>query len=159
MKNKIIFVFLGILLIGSLVIATDFGGEIIGDITKPDIKKDINQDEKDIMKEKYDAEGYEISNCWYVDECYFCDIKIGKLNLDKKMITCDFNKDSKIRRKVCRDNGVCKTKVVNNLTMEELVDKKVINIVKAHTKKKEVKDDDKGLENLRKKWNEELILK
>lgn len=138
--KKLILIILVMLLIG-LVTAG------ISQLTQftPDIQKHITTEQKTEMKDEFGATGYRIVNCWWVDDCYFCNLEIGTLNLTKRMITCHFGQDKKIYNST-RDH-------IGNMTMKDLVDKDVIEIVNAYTKDKIIRPDDKNLGDTTKSWN------
>ncbi len=147
MKIKIIILLIIILLAGFAV------AEIINLTDPPDIKTDITAEQKTIMREKYNAEGYKIGSCLWINECYFCDYGVGDLKLNKRMITCNFEED----RKILELNESCKTCnpiIVGNLTMQDLIDKDVTQVVQAHTKEKEVMPDNQNMKDKEKSWND-----
>ena len=110
----------------------------------PDITTDITKDEKIEMKEKFDATGYKINECWWIDECYFCSIEIGELSLDKRAITCNFEEE----RKIYNETG----SLIGNMKMQDLVDKDIIQVVQSHTKDKDISLDNENLGGVIKSW-------
>ena len=153
MKRVYLIIILSMLLIGG-VIATKFGGTLQPH-SRPDITKDLTKQEKQIIKQKYNADAYKLDLCWWEDNCYFCDIRVGKLILKRKAITCNFEKDKQMNVRECRENGVCiNTKIT--LTMAELVDKKITKMLKYHIKGKNIKPDDKRLTGKVKKFDKQI---
>lgn len=105
-------------------------------IIKPDITTDLTEQQKAIMRQKYNAFGYKIINCFWIENCYFCDYELGRLNMTKRMITCDI-----------------KTDLNENITMQDLVDKDVIQVVKAHTVTTTTMADNHHLDGKVKRWD------
>jgi len=91
------------------------------------------------MKQKYNAEGYLIHNCYWIEECYFCDYSLGTLNLTKRMITCNTGKD-----------------LTKDITLQDLVDKDVIQVVKSKTYTTTTATDPQ-LKGKIKKWTKVII--
>jgi len=133
---------LNIIIISLLMMGGVIAGMSMGNT--PDITTDITKNEKIEMKEKFDATGYMINSCWWIDECYFCNIKIGELSLTKRAITCNFEED----RKIYNETGSW----IDDMGMQDLVDEDVIQIVKAHTKDKVINSDDQHLDGVIKSW-------
>ncbi len=110
----------------------------------PDITTGITKNEKAIMEKEFNANGYKINECWWIGGCYFCNIEIGELSLTKRAITCNFEED----RKIYNETGSW----IDDMKMQDLVDKDVIQIVKAHTKDKVTSPDDQNLDGVIKSW-------
>jgi len=142
MRKEIIALILTFLLLG-MVIASN--------LKKPDIKTDLTIEQKKIMKQKFNATGYKVEDCWWDKKCYFCNIAIGNLT-NKRAITCNFEEDRKVYREEDCLRKPCSLVVVDILSMQDLIDKDVIQIVQAHTKEKKIKPDDKGMKGKIKKW-------
>lgn len=145
-RNKIMAGIFIIIILASIVIA---GKAYMG--RRPDITKDIPEQAKELMKKEYNAGGYEVENCWWVDECYFCNIKIGKLDV-KRAITCNWEEDKKIKE-ISYENGTKQVKVIGNYTLEDYIDFDVIEIAKKHYEHSEEtkQEDDKNV-GRKKSW-------
>ncbi len=137
--NKLISMGLIVLILGGIVMA-----DLIRD-KKPDIDKIPNQ-AKQLMGDKFDAEGYEVKKCWWEQECYFCNFKIGNMIENKRMITCNWEQDKKIINE--------KGEWVGDYTMEDLIDFDIVKIVNSRWEhsQRTIKPDDKRMEGLYKKW-------
>jgi len=155
--KKIYTILIGILLTACVT------ASLVG-ISKPNIITDLTEEEKINFESKFPClpedkncvRGYQINSCWWEKECYFCDLSIVGFKQDKRAITCNFEQDKKIWEAKCTPNELgdkeCEDVVVGEYTMQELAEKKVIKIVKAHTKEKDRKEDDENLKGINKKW-------
>jgi len=141
MKNIYLASIIGILLVGAVIATSAI-------IRRPDIKEDITEKQKQIMKEKYNAEGYKIGTCWWNDECYFCDMEMGTWKEKRVKITCNFEEDKKIWE-INETTG--ESYVIGEYTMQELLEKRITNIVEKLTKEKEMKLDKENIIK-EKKW-------
>jgi len=108
----------------------------------PNIKDDISENKKQKMKLKFNADGYKINKCEWINSCLFCNINIGKLKIKDRAITCDFQND-----KYLQDSDGNLVEV----SLQDLVDFEVIKIVNAHTKDANIQEEI-TLKNKQKNW-------
>jgi len=137
---------------------------------RPDLKKDLTNEQLNKMLSNYGAKGYLIVDCGWKDSCYFCDYTIGTLKLKDRMITCNFDDDKKIYGLECKnvtyrdledENGKlydetreeCETVQLADLSMEELVVIDVTQLIRKRTLDKIERDDDQDLEGKNNTWS------
>jgi hypothetical protein len=174
-KNIIITIFITILFIGTVtaeVLVMDDKAIIIS----PDVKKDITPTQKQAVSTKFQATGYTILSSREIDGCYMVDIAIGKFVDKNVLITCNYDYDSAIykddekcinNRDWCTDNSEkcyvegnydkyitdCPQIYSGRYTMDEMVEQKVIAIVKIVSKDSITQNDPYKLDGTNKRFN------